>query len=348
MKVFSINKQGFSPAGGAAVGVVLLVAWLAMVQLNQTKYLLTVIFAVLATALSDPGLGYWNRARGMGAFAVAGATVTALGFFVGGHAWGFVVLAVFLVTLLSGLAVKFGLHTFTVGMLLNIWFVVAVALPISYRAARIKTDGWDQALAWLIGSALWIALITIVWLARRRKWQPRPIIDIPGEAASRVELTRPVVLFALLRALVLAATTAIAFGAHVPDADWMPIAALIAMKPSIEQSRLVGLQRLIGAAIGAVVAIPILLAVDNKHALEVIVILLVAIGFAIHGVNYAYYTAAIASAALIGVDLPHPTNYAAEGRRVLFTFIGVGIAVVVMFIADRMQTRSAKTTLRPA
>ena len=156
------------------------------------------------------------------------------------------------------------------------------------------------------------------------------------------------VLFALLRALVLAGTTAIAFGAHVSNADWMPIAALIAMKPSIEQSRLVGLQRVTGAAIGAVLAIPFLLVVDNKHALEVIVILLVAVGFAIHGVNYAYYTAAIGSAALIGVDLPHPTNYAAEGRRVLFTFIGVGIAVVVMFVADRMQKRSAKAALIPA
>lgn len=73
-----------------------------------------------------------------------------------------------------------------------------------------------------------------------------------------------------------------------------------------------------------------------------VIILLAAIGASIHGLNYAYYTAVIASAALIAADLPHPTNYADEGRRVLFTFIGVGIGVVVMFIADRMQKRSAK------
>ena len=69
------------------------------------------------------------------------------------------VLALFIVTLLAGLAVKFGLHRFSVGLLLNIWFVVAVVLPTSYRADRIKTTGWDQALAWLIGSAVWIAFI---------------------------------------------------------------------------------------------------------------------------------------------------------------------------------------------
>jgi uncharacterized membrane protein YccC len=157
-----------------------------------------------------------------------------------------------------------------------------------------------------------------------------------------------VVLFALIRAFALAASAAVAYAFHEPNADWMVIATLIAMKPSIEQSRLVGLQRVIGAGIGAVVAIPILLAVHDKDAFVVIIILLAAIGAAIHGMNYAYYTAAIAGAALIAADLPHPTNYAAEGRRVLFTFIGVGIAVVVMFIADGMQKRSAKAALAPA
>ena len=347
-KVFSVNRKGFSLLGGVAIAGILLVIWFAIAQLDQQKYVVSVIFAVLTTALSDPGGGYGKRAWGMGAFGLGGAAVTALAFFVGTHAWGFVVFALFMVTLLAGLAVKFGLHRFSVGLLLNIWFVIAVFLPVSYRADRIKTTGGDQALAWLIGSSAWIALIGIVWLVSRRKWRPRPVIDLPGEPFTAVKLTRPVVLFALIRALALAASAAIAYGFNEPNADWMVIATLIAMKPSIEQSRLVGLQRVIGAGMGAVVAIPILLAVHDKDALVVIIILLAAIGASIHGVNYAYYTAAIASAALIAADLPHPTNYAAEGRRVLFTFIGVGIAVVVMFIADRMQTRSAKAAPTPA
>ena len=341
-KVFSVNRKAFSLPAGVAIGGILLLIWLAIAQLDQQKYVVSVIFAVLTTALSDPGGRYWKRALSMSAFGLAGAAVTALAFFVGTHAWGFVVLVLFIVTLLAGLAVKFGLHRFSVGLLLNIWFVVAVVLPISYRADRIKTTGWDQALAWLIGSALWITLMGIVWLASRCKWRPRPVIDLPGEPFTPVELTRPVVLFALIRALALAAAAAIAFGSHDPNADWMVIATLVALKPSLEQSRLVGLQRIIGAGAGAVIAIPILLAVDNTNALIVIIILLAAIGASIHGLNYAYYTAAIASAALIAADLPHPTDYAAEGRRVLFTFIGVGIAVVVMFIADRLKQRSAQ------
>jgi len=266
-KALSLNREGFSLPAGVAIGGVLLVIWFAIAQLDQQKYAVSIIFAVLTTALSDPGGGYWNRARAMGAFGVGGAAVTALAFFVGTHAWGFLVLALFMVTLLAGLAVKFGLHRFSVGLLLNIWFVVAVVLPVTYHADRIKTTGWDQSLAWLIGSAVWIALTGIVWLVSRCKWRPRPVIDLPGEPFSSVKLTRPVVLFALIRALALAGSAAIAFGLHEPNADWMVIATLIAMKPSIEQSRLVGLQRVIGAAMGAVVAIPILLAVHNKDAL---------------------------------------------------------------------------------
>ena len=250
-KVFSVNRKAFSLPAGVAIGGILLLIWLAIAQLDQQKYVVSVIFAVLTTALSDPGGGYWKRAGSMSAFGLGGGAVTALAFFVGTHAWGFVVLAVFLVTLSAGLAVKFGLHRFSVGLLLNIWFVVAIVLPISYRADRIKTTGWDQALAWLIGSALWIALMGIVWLASRCKWHPRPVIDLPGEPFTPVELTRPVVLFALIRALALAAAAAIAFGSHDPNADWMVIATLVALKPSLEQSRLVGLQRIIWCGRGS-------------------------------------------------------------------------------------------------
>jgi hypothetical protein len=42
------------------------------------------------------------------AFGAIGAGLTALGFGIGGEAWGWLVLAAFAVTLISGLAVAFG------------------------------------------------------------------------------------------------------------------------------------------------------------------------------------------------------------------------------------------------
>jgi hypothetical protein len=44
---------------------------------------------------------------------------------------------------------------------------------------------------------------------------------------------------------------------------------------------------------------------------------------------------------LIALDLPHPSNLKVEGQRILFTFIGVAIAVAVMFVAGLLAKRRA-------
>ena len=107
------------------------------------------------------------------------------------------------------------------------------------------------------------------------------------------------------------------------------------------RTELVALQRLTGAIIGALVAMVFLLAVDNKHALEVVVVLLGSLAATIRGVNYALYCGAIAELVLVGMDISHPTNFSAEFHRVLFTMAGVGIAWLVMLLANQMQKHSA-------
>ena len=96
------------------------------------------------------------------------------------------------------------------------------------------------------------------------------------------------------------------------------------MKPDLQQSALIAEQRIAGTVVGAAVAALVLLTVDNRTALEVIVVVLVALGASIHGVNYAWYTAALAGAILIAADVPHPSDLADEGRRILFTFAAWG------------------------
>jgi hypothetical protein len=73
----------------------------------------------------------------------------------------------------------------------------------------------------------------------------------------------------------------------------------------------------------------------------VITVILGALAGSLRAVSYAIYCAAVAGTVLIAMDLPHPSNLAAEGRRISFTFIGVGIAVIVMFAADQLGKRTA-------
>ena len=51
---------------------------------------------------------------------------------------------------------------------------------------------------------------------------------------------------------------------------------------------------------------------------------------------------ASAAGVLIAVDLPNPGNYSAEGDRVLYTLIGVAIAVIVMLLGNLLAKRTAE------
>ena len=62
---------------------------------------------------------------------------------------------------------------------------------------------------------------------------------------------------------------------------------------------------------------------------------------AIRGVNYALYNAAIAAGVLIAIDLPHPTELTHEALRVLYTFLGVGLALLDMLLATQLGKRAA-------
>jgi len=343
--VFASKWQAFSLRRGAILAVIGVLLIVVGVLPQDQKYFLSAIFGALFVALSDPGGEYLYRLPRMAVVAVAGALLTALGFGIGQDAWGLVVLAVFVLTLFGGLAVKYGAHRFVAAYLLNVWFIIALGLPASYQAARIHTSSWPQALAWLIGSGLWVACTFVSWLARGRTAQAQPVAEIPGDISPR-KLTRPLILFAVIRAVAVSIAVAIAFGLALPDAYWMPIAAIVAMKPDLQQSAFIAAQRLAGAIIGAAVAGLFLVAVDNKTALEVIIVVLFALAGSIRTVNYAWYTAAVAAAVLIAVDVPNPSNLAAEGRRILFTLAGVGIAVLVMLLANLLQKRQ-KHTLTP-
>ena len=44
---------------------------------------------------------------------------------------------------------------------------------------------------------------------------------------------------------------------------------------------------------------------------------------------------------LIAADVPDPSNLTHEGRRILFTLAGVGIAIIVLLLAGLLQKHTA-------
>ena len=91
-----------------------------------------------------------------------------------------------------------------------------------------------------------------------------------------------------------------------------------------------------------------LLTVASKHVLVAVIVVFVAAMASVIKVNYALFCAALGGAVLIALDLPNPTNLSNEGRRVLYTFAGVALAVVVTFLLDWLKKRSAKAVPKAA
>jgi Fusaric acid resistance protein-like len=338
--VFAFDRTGVNTPRGVIAVWVLAIPLVILSAIGREEYWLSASFGALFVGLSDPGGAYGVRVREMAWVALVGTFLTGLGFGIGAGAWGWVALAAFLITLLTGLAMKFGLHRFTAALLLCSWFLVAISVSAGDHLSPSHSHWAGQALAWLGGSALWIMLTLIGWLVRGLRAQSTHFPEIPQDIAV-TPLSRPFIIFAFMRAAAVTIAIAIAFGLHLPNADWMPIATLAAMKGSLDQTALVAEQRLFGALFGALIAIVFLLTVDNKYVLEVVIVFLGAVAASIRGASYAFYCAAVAGTVLIATDIPHPTNVSAEFRRVLFTLAGVGIAWLVMLLANQMQKRQA-------
>jgi hypothetical protein len=356
-RVFALNPAGINWPRAVMFLDVALVPLVVFWAIGHEEYLLSAVFGVLFSLVADPGRSYGYRASRIAIFGLVGAAVTALGFGVSGSAWGWLTLAAFAVTLLASLAAALGAHRFVAALLLNIWFIITIGVGSGFHhAAHITSYTWAQVLAWAGGAALWIAVTFIAWLIRGRQDQPQPVAELPGDTSVR-KLTGPMIMFAVIRAVVIGGTVAIAFGLNLSHGIWLPIAAIVAMKPSLEQSTIVGVQRLAGALIGAVAAALVLLIPASEHGLrlfaisrglEVVALIVLMHGAAIRFWNYALYCAAIAAGVLIFEDLPQPSDYAAEGYRILWTLCGVGIGVLVMFLAGLLARRTAKAPPRPA
>jgi Fusaric acid resistance protein-like len=355
-KVFKLNAAGLNWPRGVMFLDVVLVPLVVFWAIGYEQYLLSAVFGVLFAGLVDPGGGYGYRASRIAAFGLLGAAVTALGFGISADAWGWLVLAAFAVTLAAGLAAMFGAHRFVAALLLNVWFVVTLGIGVSFHHhANITSYTWAQVLAWAGGSALWIALTFVAWLVRGRQDRPRPVAELPADT-SRQNATRALIMFAVIRAVALAGTVALAFGLNLSHGYWIPIATIVAMKPSLGQTTLIAGQRLAGTLIGAAAAVLLLLIPASEtgirllaieHGLEVVAIVILMHGAAIRFWNYALYCGAIAAGVLILVDLPQPSNYSAVGYRVLWTVCGVGIGLLVMLLAGLLARKPPRPTTQP-
>jgi O-antigen/teichoic acid export membrane protein len=101
-QVFKLKRDGLHVGRGLVVLAVFVVPLVVLAALDRDIYWLSVSFGALFVGLSDTGGEFAQRFRRMGLVGLVGAALTFVGFAIGDGAWGWVVLAAFVVTLLPG------------------------------------------------------------------------------------------------------------------------------------------------------------------------------------------------------------------------------------------------------
>src|SRR5262249_43206302 len=155
-EVFQLNPAGTNWPRAVMFLDIALAPLILFLAIGHEEYFLSALIGALFAWLADPGGSYGQRASLVAIFTAIGAGLTALAYGIGGDAWGWLVLAASVVTLVAGLAVMFGARRFVNAMLLNIWFIIALAVAFSFHhSSHITQYTWAQTLAWTGGAALW-------------------------------------------------------------------------------------------------------------------------------------------------------------------------------------------------
>ncbi|HSW80744.1 MAG TPA: FUSC family protein [Candidatus Saccharimonadales bacterium] len=345
-QIFKLDYNKQNASLGLIVLELILAAFVVLYTKHDTIYIFSVIFGTLFVGLSDPGGAFRSRSGPLAVAGIGGAILTVLGYNLASSGWGWITIVVFVVTLLSGLTLKFGAHWFATSLLLNAWFIIALGIGSSFDQSHISTHAWEQTLAWLCGGSLWVLVAVFLWVVHGQTAKPL-FAEIPSDSKER-KLTKPMIAFAVIRAIAMAIAVAIPFGLNLSHGYWIPIATMLSMKANLTQATIFSFQRITGTIIGTALAAALLWGVNSKLELITAALILLANGGAIRFVNYAWYTAATAAGALFAIDLFTPTSHTAEWQRVGYTFIGLGIGVLVMFIAITLGKRKAKSSPQPA
>ena len=102
-KVFALNPAGLNWGRGVLLFDLALVPFVVLTATGHMHYFWSALFALGWAAVADPGGSIGNRVWRLVVFGLIGAAVTALGFWIATTAWGWQVLAVAVVTLITGL-----------------------------------------------------------------------------------------------------------------------------------------------------------------------------------------------------------------------------------------------------
>lgn len=235
-----------------------------------------------------------------------------------------------------------------VGQQCCIFLIVSSYVPGTPRQAAIRAAGV------LTGGALQFLCVRFLWhfFAPARTTHSDPVIHAPGwqrrTILENLTLQSPIFRYALLLALTGFVAEAVALKAHFRNAYWIPMTALIIMKPDLLLTNARSIARLGGTLVGAALATLLAMALrPNGIWLSLLVVVSMYLAYALQNVNYALYAIPLTSyIAFILAIARAPERDIAE-YRVIATAIGGVIAMLIHALYVREELQRLARTLIP-
>lgn len=330
-KLFEFKYDKMNWGGALRITVGLLVSLIVLTALGQSKYWGSFAFGILFVGISDlysPGDSMSVRTRRIVITTLAGALITGLGTALGVN-WALATMGTFVIALLFGASEAWGKTAAFAAYLVLIWYFVSLGFHGGLSQAL------PEALAWLLGGALYLLLGQVKF---RRKGSSSPQaeqeqapVQESGSLLSRYfaffSFSSPLFHFNVLKALAVALAAGIGLGFNLPYAYWIPLFTHIVMQPGRRDSLSVFVLRLLATIVGAVLASVLLGSIHSSAILEVIAVICVFIGVALHNVNLLTYLFFTTLSILLLDGLSTPGTLTDVRARVLNVLIGSLIAL---------------------
>jgi hypothetical protein len=234
-----------------------------------------------------------------------------------------------LIAAICGLATQYGQAPWWFTLQWSIAFFLAGATPSDFR------DAVHRGLLILGGAGLQIAIIVAAWA-----WHP---FGAASESQRASETPPPIgqlfpswlqLRYALAIGVMVTVALTLEHATQIQNGYWVPMTALIIVKPSGHDTLVRTVQRVLGTLIGCAAATGIAaLLRPTPAALAIGVTVLAWCTYAMQRASYAAFSLWITATVVFMMSLAGLPEPEAAGRRVIATLMGAALAVIAGFVA---------------
>jgi hypothetical protein len=235
-----------------------------------------------------------------------------------------------------------------VGQQCCVFLIVSSAVPGTPHQAALRAGGV------LMGGVLQFLCIMLLWrfFPPARTTYSNPEIHTPGWQRRAVMSNLTIHSATFRYALLLAVTGFVAQGSahllHFPNAYWIPMTALIIMKPDLLLTNARSIARLGGTFAGAALATLIAMTLRPDGIwLSLLIVVSMYLAYALQNVNYALYAIPLTSYIAFIIAIARTPEATTAEHRVVATAIAGAVAMIMHAIYVREELRRIARAILP-